>query len=49
MESADVHRSQTRDSDKSESDVCIIVCWLSRRGPLKNLIVETFLGDAIKR
>ena len=41
MESADVHRSQTRDSD-----VCIYLCvW----DPLKNLIVETFLGDAIKK
>lgn len=28
MESADVHRSQTRDSDKSESDVCINLCVL---------------------
>ena len=28
--------------------VSIFVCGLSSWGPLKNLIVETFLGDAIK-
>lgn len=50
MESAGMYIDLRHETLTSRNPTCvsIFVCGLSRRGPLKNLIVETFLGDEIK-